>query len=62
MSDCLLFDEFQRRTMRRSGRNAQDAWNLADGGPTVSFGGTTGQSMVAAVQRKKIYCKATAYQ
>jgi hypothetical protein len=33
-----------------------------DGGPTVSFGSTVGQSIVAAVQRKKIYCKASAYQ
>jgi hypothetical protein len=33
-----------------------------DGGPTVTGGSTAGQSIVAAVQRKKIYCKASAYQ
>jgi hypothetical protein len=62
MSDCLLFDEFQRQTMRRRGRNEQRARDLADCGPTVTGGGTAGQSIVAAVQRKKIYCKASAYQ
>jgi hypothetical protein len=62
MSDCPLFDVFQRQTMRRRRRNTQHAWDLADGGPTVSFGSTAGQSIVAAVKRKKIYCKAGAYQ
>jgi hypothetical protein len=33
-----------------------------DYGPTVTGGITAGQSIVAAVQRKKIYCKAGAYQ
>jgi hypothetical protein len=33
-----------------------------DFGPTVSLGSTAGQSIVAAVKRKKIYCKAGAYQ
>ena len=31
-------------------------------GPTVAGGITAGQSIVAAVQRKKIYCKASAYR
>jgi len=31
-------------------------------GPTVTGGITTGQSIVAAVQLKKIYCMAAAYQ
>jgi hypothetical protein len=31
-------------------------------GPTVSFGSNAGQSIVAAAQHKKIYCKASAYQ
>jgi hypothetical protein len=34
----------------------------SDGGPTVTGGSSVGQSIVAAVQRKKIYCKAGAYQ
>jgi hypothetical protein len=33
-----------------------------DGGPTVTGGSTAGQSIVAAVKRKKIYCMAGAYQ
>jgi hypothetical protein len=33
-----------------------------DCGATVTGGSTTGQSIVAAVQRKKIYCKVGAYQ
>jgi hypothetical protein len=43
MSDCLLFDEFQRQTMHAAFAAAR-------------------QSIVAAVQRKKIYCKVSAYQ
>jgi hypothetical protein len=31
-------------------------------GPTVTGAIMAGQSIVAAVQRKKIYCKAAAYQ
>jgi len=31
-------------------------------GPTVAGRGIAAQSIVAAVQRKKIYCKAGAYQ
>jgi hypothetical protein len=31
-------------------------------GPTVTGRGAAAQSIVAAVQRKKIYCKAGAYQ
>jgi hypothetical protein len=31
-------------------------------GPTVTGGVTAGQSIVAAVQHKKIYCKAMAYR
>jgi hypothetical protein len=42
MSDCLLFDEFQR--------------------PDMPVFADAAQSIVAAVQRKKIYCKARAYQ
>ena len=30
--------------------------------PTVTGGSTAAQSIVPAVQRKKIYCKASAYQ
>jgi hypothetical protein len=62
MSDGLLFDEFQRQTMRAADGTSGTHGNLADCGPTVSFGIAPGQSIVAAVQRKKIYCKASAYQ
>jgi len=62
MSDCLLFDEFQRQTMRCRGWNEQHAWSSPDCGPTVTGGIAAGQSIVAAVQRKKIYCKVLAYQ
>jgi hypothetical protein len=37
-------------------------WDLRICGPTVPGGIAAGQSIVAAVKRKKIYCKASAYQ
>jgi len=54
MSDCLLFDEFQIQAM---GMGSPDAAHR-----TVTAGMNPAQSIVTAVQPKKIYCKPAAYQ
>jgi len=61
MSDCLPFDELQCQTMRRAG-GTRGTHGISGLRPTVSFGSTAGQSIVAAGVRKKIYCKTSAYQ
>jgi hypothetical protein len=45
----LLLDKFQRRPVQRRSS-------------TVTAGSMAAQTMVPAVQRKKIYCKTSAYQ